>query len=55
VSERVVELLQVPRSLYDEIEADPEGWQEVRSQLSEGMFVDLERLMIESNAAPAPS
>jgi hypothetical protein len=52
-SERVVDMLQVPRSLYDEIVADQEGWQEIRSQLSEGIFVDLDRLMVESGAMPA--
>jgi hypothetical protein len=52
-SERVVDMLQVPRSLYDEIAADRDGWQEIRSQLSEGPFVDLERLLVETVAVPA--
>lgn len=52
-SERVVDLLQVPRSLYDEIAADREGWQEIRDLLSGGTFVDLERLMVETAAVPA--
>jgi hypothetical protein len=55
VSERAVELLQVSRSLYDEIAADREGWQEIRDQLSKGIFVDLDRLMVEANAAAAPA
>jgi len=53
-SERVMDLLLVPRSLYDEIAADQEGWQEIRSQLADGMFVDLDRLMVESGATAVP-
>lgn len=53
-TDRLLEQLQAPRSLYDEIEADREGWQELRNQLSEGTFVDLDRLLIESNVTAAP-
>lgn len=48
VSERPVDLMTVPRSLYDEIARDPEVWQELRNEVSAGMFVDMQRLMIES-------
>lgn len=54
-SERVMDLLLVPRSLYDEIAADQEGWQEIRSELAGGMFVDLDRLMVESAATEVPT
>jgi hypothetical protein len=45
-SEFPVDMMRVPRSLYDEIAADAEGWQELRNELSTGMFVDAQRLMI---------
>lgn len=48
VTERVVDTMKVPRSLYDEIAADLEAWQELRAELSAGMFVDSQRLMIAS-------
>ena len=37
----------VPRTLIDEIEAEPEAWQSLRDELSGGPFVDVARLMIE--------
>ena len=45
VNEEVVEGLRVPRSLYDEIAADPTGWQALREELSAGPFVDMNRLL----------
>jgi hypothetical protein len=45
-SEYPVDMLRVPRSLYDEIVEDPEGWQELRKELSAGLFVDAQRLML---------
>jgi hypothetical protein len=48
VTERVVDTMKVPRTLYDDIAADPEAWQELRAELSQGMFVDSQRLMIEA-------
>jgi len=45
-SEFPVDMLRVPRSLYDEIAADPDGWQLLREELSPGLFVDGQKLMI---------
>jgi hypothetical protein len=50
-TEQRLEGLGVSRELYDEIAADKEAWQELRDELSRGLFVDMQRLMIES-AAP---
>lgn len=46
--DRLIDQIQVPRSLYEEIAADPVGWEELRGELSGGLFVDAELLMIES-------
>jgi CpXC motif protein len=46
-AEKFVETLQVPRAVYDDIAADQAGWQELRSELSAGPFVDLRRLLIQ--------
>jgi len=46
VNEEVVEGLRVPRSLYEEIAADPTGWQALREELSAGPFVDMNRLLV---------
>ena len=46
-TERFVETLEVPRELYDDIVADQAGWQDLRSELSAGPFVDLRRLLIQ--------
>ena len=46
VTEDLVKLMRVPRSLYDEIESDQEGWGELREELSKGMFVDMNRIMV---------
>jgi CpXC protein len=43
------EEIRVPRSLLDEINADPE-WQPLRDQLGAGLFVDMLRLIIEPMA-----
>jgi hypothetical protein len=45
-TEQVVELLKVPRQVYDDIAADDEGWQSLRQELSAGLFVDMNRLLI---------
>lgn len=47
-SEFPVDMMRVPRALYDEIAADAEGWQELRNELSSGLFVDEQKLMIAS-------
>ena len=40
--------MKVERSFYDEVAADADGaWEELREELSEGYFVDINRLMIE--------
>ena len=41
----VLEALSVPRSLYDEIRADNRLWAKLRYELSQGIFVDMERLV----------
>ncbi len=47
-SEEVVEMMRVPRSLYDEIADDQEDWEPLRQSLSAGFFVDMQRLIIAS-------
>ncbi|WP_445682292.1 CpXC domain-containing protein [Radicibacter daui] len=42
-----VEVLSVPRTLINEIEADTEGWKELREEVSAGAFVDMARMTIE--------
>lgn len=44
--ETVVETLRVPRDLYDEIAADKKGWQPLREAVTQGPFVDMQRLMV---------
>lgn len=45
--ETVLEVMQVPRSLYDEIERDSKSFFALRAQLNEGPFADLNRLLID--------
>lgn len=48
VDETVGDMLRVPRSTYDEIAADPDGvWRPLREELSQSLFVDLNRLMMD--------
>jgi hypothetical protein len=49
VNEELVEGLRVPKALYDEITAQPAGWQPLREELSVGLFVDMNRLLIASS------
>ncbi|MCE9603730.1 MAG: CpXC domain-containing protein [Planctomycetia bacterium] len=49
-SEEFIEGMQVPRSLYDEITADVEGWGALRSQFDGALYVDMNRLLIETDA-----
>jgi hypothetical protein len=44
--EEVVEKLKVPRDLFAEIAANRAGWQPLRDELSGGLFVDMQRLML---------
>lgn len=46
--ESVIEMMKVPRSLYDEIAEDGEGWDALRDSVAAGMFVDMQRLFIEA-------
>jgi len=50
-TEETVEIMEVPRSVYDGIAADLVAWQAVRAELAEGPFVDLHRLLVPT--APA--
>ncbi|MEP6739031.1 MAG: CpXC domain-containing protein [Caldimonas sp.] len=46
--ELAIESMTVPRGLYDEIAADPEGeWAPLRAEVSAGPFVDMNRLLVE--------
>jgi hypothetical protein len=45
--EVLIERITVPTDLLAEIEADAEGWAALRSRLSAGSFVDLQRLVLE--------
>src|SRR5262249_49312311 len=44
-TEQVVEMLRVPRKLYDDVAANEEGWRALRQELSAGLFVDMNRLI----------
>jgi hypothetical protein len=46
LTEQVVETLKVPRKAYDEVAANEEGWRSLREDLSQGLFVDMNRLMV---------
>ena len=45
-TEQVVESLQAPKKLYDDIAAD-DAWNDLRDDLQAGVFVDLDRLLVE--------
>jgi hypothetical protein len=44
----VAQVLKVPGGLYREIAADRGGWRDLRDELTDKMFVDMQRLMIEA-------
>jgi CpXC protein len=46
MSERLVERMGVPMDLYQEIHGDVEAWTPLRDQLSCGIFVDVQRLLV---------
>jgi hypothetical protein len=45
--EEIRETLKVPRGVYDDIAADPAGWEALRAELTAGLFVDMHRLLAE--------
>lgn len=47
--ETIVEKLGAPKDLYQEIADDQSGWKALREELSGCLFVDMQRLMIESS------
>jgi len=51
-SEEVIEALEVPLDLYQEIEAD-EAWDAVRAELAGALFVDMNRMLVEGGPVPA--
>ncbi|MFV0492108.1 MAG: CpXC domain-containing protein [Pseudorhodobacter sp.] len=54
-TEAVIEELQVPRGLYDAIAGDPEPWAPTHAKLTDGPFVDMQKLyMGPGRGAPAP-
>ncbi len=44
--EEIATVLQIPRSLYEHVSAEPD-WQETRTRLAAGCFVDLDRLLLD--------
>jgi hypothetical protein len=44
--ETVVEELEAPRALFDEIAAAPKAWKALREELAAGLFVDLGRMLV---------
>ena len=53
VTGKVVEILTVPRALYDGIVKDPKPWEPLRNDLTEGLYVDVFRLYVVPAAAAA--
>ncbi len=49
-SEAMVEALRVPRGIYDQIAAQPEGWETLHAAITSGIFVDLQRLTMDAAA-----
>lgn len=52
-TEEVIEEIQVSRSMYDQIAADPSPWAELRKALNAGPFTDMKRLFMGTDPAPA--
>ena len=44
--ERPISRLEVPRETYDEVATDADGFQELRTELTAGPFVDFHRLLV---------
>lgn len=45
-TEEVFQVLEVPRAVYDGIVADADAWQELRAELTPGLFIDVNRLLL---------
>lgn len=45
-TEELREVLAVPKEIVAEVEAQAEAWQDLRSELTAGIFVDIQKLMI---------
>lgn len=45
-TEDLTEVLAVPKEIIAEVEAQPEAWNELRTELTSGIFVDMQKLMI---------
>jgi len=52
-SEEVLETLQVRRTLLDAIAENAEGWKSIRDQLTDGPFVDMQKLFMGEGRAAA--
>jgi hypothetical protein len=50
-TEAVIESVQVPRALYDDIASNNELWAGLRAELSAGLYVDINRLLVEGAEA----
>jgi CpXC protein len=46
LTERPIDTLLVPRAVYDSVVAAPEAWAPFRAQLTDGPFVDIQKLLI---------
>jgi hypothetical protein len=54
-TEEVLETLQVRRTLLDAILENEEGWKPIRDQLTDGPFVDIQKLFMGQGRNPAPA
>jgi endogenous inhibitor of DNA gyrase (YacG/DUF329 family) len=52
-TEEVIEALQVRRTLLDAIVENAEGWKAIRDQLTDGPFVDMQKLFMGQGRIPA--
>lgn len=49
--EMPIQMLPVPKEMYDDIAADSTGWAELRAQLTAGPFIDVRRLLVPVESA----
>ena len=54
LSEQVAEVLEVPWEVFAEIDTDTAAWAALREQLSAGLYVDMNRLLVPAPAPAAP-